>query len=167
MRHWLGILLSHRLPLLFCGCALLAGGAIQFYATQRLHASQAELAALQQQASRMQQRLDALRRASSALDGLLVAAPETDQVLAGIAAPHGLRLALEGEQETPSGHWRERRFRLQGPLLHEEILLDILDRWRRQSAFQHQLRHCKLQRQTAELLADCRLALLLPTSPGQ
>lgn len=166
MKYRLGAVLTHRLPLLFCGSALLAGGASQFHLTRQLDASQAELAVLQQQTARTKQRLDALRQAASTLDGLVLTDPAADAMLAGIAATHGLSLETGQAQEVASGRWRAHGFRLQGKLLHEEILLDILDRWRQQSAFQHQLSHCKLQRQAAELLVDCQLALLLPAHPG-
>lgn len=166
MKRWLTTAFAHRLPLLFCGGALLAGGTAVLYAEQQLGATETELAALQQQAARTAQRLAELRRAAAALDGLVVAAPAPGDALTGIAAARGLTVEAGPERKTAAERWRASEFHLHGALLHEEILLDILDRWSRLSAFQHQVRHCALRRQAAELLADCRLALLLPAGPN-
>lgn len=165
MKHWLAMASAQRLPLLFCGGALLAAATAAFYAGQQLDATGSELAALQQQAARTAQRLAELRGAAAALDELTLTATTPGEVLAGIASIEDLAIESSPQPETAAGGWRTREFRLHGPLLHEEILLDIVDRWSRLSAFQHQLRHCALHRQAAKLLADCQFAQLLPTGP--
>lgn len=165
MKRWLAMAFAHRLPLLFCGGVLLAGSTAALYSGQLLGAAETELAALQKQAARTTQGLAELRSAAAALDGL-VTTPVPGDVLAGIASAQDLSFEPAPEQETVAGRWRASVIRLHGVLLHEEILLDIVDRWSRQSAFQHQVRHCALHRQAARLFADCQLVQLLPTGPA-
>lgn len=167
MKHWLAIASVHRQPLLFCGGALLAGATAALYAEQQLDAASSRLAALQQQATQTTQRLAELRGAAAAFDGLALAATAPDDLVAGLTSTPDLSIEASPQRESATGSWRTSEIRLHGPLLHEEILLDIVDRWSRQSAFQHQLRHCALHRQAARLFADCQFVQLLPSGSAR
>jgi hypothetical protein len=167
VKHWLAMAFVHRQPLLFCGGALLAGATAALYTVQQLDAASSRLAALQQQAARTTQGLAELRSAAAAFDELALAATAPGDLLAGPTSAPNLSIEASPQRESAAGGWRTSEFRLRGPLLHEEILLDIVDRWSRQSAFQHQLRHCALHRQAARLFADCQFVQLLPTGSAR
>lgn len=165
MKQHLRTVLAHRLALTYCASTLLAGGAAGLYSAKQLDAAEIALSTLDREINRKTQALAGLRPAASALDGLVSADPAAGNMLNGIAAVGKLSFAAEPGQRSATGGWVELSFRLHGPLLHEEALLDILERWSKRSPFQHQVRQCSLQRQGAGIVADCRLALLLPAAP--
>lgn len=155
-----------RVPLMTCLGILL--GTVLVGAWRWDKAAQAEAGHQELRLARLRvaSELDTLRRdadkisqALALLKQLKKPVPDGQPIVIAPVLPPEARIS-EIPRSNGNGSWRERLIRLQTPLLHEEILLEMLGHWRDQSAIQHHLRSCRISRRASGLQADCLLAQL-------
>jgi len=152
----------HRREVFVATMLFLIGCAVALFGIQRFRLAETELSRLQSELAAMQQRARILREADSILNQISVTAPDLTPEHKAFRQP-GLTLVALQEQAIEEQGWHSRGYRLQGKVIHEEVLFDALESWIGLSEFQHQVRGCRIERQDAGLAIDCRLSMLLPT----
>lgn len=152
-----------RFPLVACLGILLGSLLLSAWSCEK--AAQAEAGHEQLRLARLRatNELETRRRNADDISRALELLKQLEIATPGVIEsqlPPEARISEMPPRPDGNGPWRERLIRLQTPLVHEEVLLEILGRWREQSEIQHHLRSCRISRDIGGLKADCQLALL-------